>query len=163
MKEREPVLYSACLLGIHCAHGGGHRAHRLPPGLPGDSVRAVPVCPEQLGGLPTPRAPAEIVGGSGGDALAGNARMVSRRGIDVTRAFLRGAAETVRWARAAGCTRAVMTPGSPSCGSRWHYDGSFSGRRVEGPGVTAAALEAAGIVVREPQEEMEAAGKKDCR
>lgn len=89
--------------------------------------------------------------------------MVSRRGADVSRAFLRGAAETIRWANAAGCTRAVMAPGSPSCGPRWHYDGSFSGRRAEGPGVTVAALEAAGIAVRGPEEEREAAGKKDCR
>ncbi|MFW5897007.1 MAG: DUF523 domain-containing protein [Bacillota bacterium] len=143
----EPVLYSACLLGVRCAYDGRDRSHRLLDVPLPSGVLPVPVCPEQLGGLPTPRVPAEILEGTGKDVLDGTARVVSRKGRDVTSAFLRGAEEVVRIGRALGCRRAVFSDGSPSCGSGWIYAGRFDGTRRPGCGVAAAALRAAGIAV----------------
>ncbi len=159
MSER--VLYSACLLGVRCAFDGCDRRAKLPRGFPAAGEIPVPVCPEQLGGLPTPRVPAEIIGGTGFDVLDGSAGVFSRKGRDVTDAFLRGAREAVRVARITGCERAVLAEGSPSCGTDWHYDGSFSGRRVRGPGTTAAALVRAGLEVAAPKEVPGSAGKNE--
>ena len=92
----------------------------------------VPACPEQLGGLPTPRAPSERLG----------SRVVARTGADVTDAYTRGAQQTLALAQRFGCTER-----SPSCGSGEIYDGTFTGTRVPGDGVTAALLSAHGIRV----------------
>ncbi|MFO7941678.1 MAG: DUF523 domain-containing protein [Bacillota bacterium] len=143
----EPVLYSACLLGVRCAYDGRDRSRRLRDFAPPSNVVPIPICPEQLGGLPTPRVPAEIVGGTGEDVLDGTARVISRKGRDVTSAFLRGAEEAVRVGKELRCRRAVLSEGSPSCGSGWIYAGSFDGTRRPGPGVSAAALRRAGISV----------------
>ncbi|HLV59896.1 MAG TPA: DUF523 domain-containing protein, partial [Fredinandcohnia sp.] len=108
--------------------------------------RVVPLCPEVAGGLPVPRPPAEIQGGDGRDVLAGRARVATREG-DVTAFFLAGAEAALAAARAHGVVAAVLKERSPSCGVRQVYDGSFSGQRRSGMGVTAARLEAAGIPV----------------
>lgn len=108
---------------------------------------AVPVCPEVLGGLGTPRRPAEIVGGDGTDVLDGAARVLDDRGADVTAQYLTGAAAALRAARATGARRAVLADGSPSCGSSHLHDGSFAGRVRPGVGVTAALLRREGIEV----------------
>lgn len=141
-----PVLVSACLAGVRCRYDGD--------GCPDEAVmdlvrrgRALPVCPEQLGGLPTPREPAEITGGDGHDVIAGRARVVARDGRDVTDAFLRGARETVRLAEMAGARRAVLKARSPSCGAGSIYDGTFTGGTRYGDGVAAALLKQAGIAV----------------
>ena len=111
--------------------------------------RLVPVCPEVLGGLATPRAAAELIGGDGAGVLAGagDARVVNIDGDDVTGAYRRGAEAAVMVAKAVGAERAVLKARSPSCGSSAVYDGSFSRRLVPGTGVTAAALRAAGLEV----------------
>ena len=135
--DRKPrVLVSACLLGAACRYDGCSQALS---GLETLLARCepVPVCPAQLGGLPTPRTPSERRCG----------RVVSREGADVTDAFVRGAQEALRLARLLDVKLALLKARSPSCGSREVYDGSFTGRTVPGMGVTAEALAAAGIAV----------------
>jgi len=108
---------------------------------------AVPVCPEQLGGMATPRETCEIVDGDGEDVLDGKARVVTRSGRDVTAAFVEGAARTLAAARQHGCRLAILKARSPSCGVGVIYDGSFSGSLKPGSGVAAALLRRAGIEV----------------
>ncbi len=97
----------------------------------------IPVCPEQLGGLPTPREPAEIREG----------RVITKSGKDVTENFKRGAEEVLKIAKMFGIKEAVLKQGSPSCGCGRIYDGTFSGKIVEGDGVTVALLKRHGIKV----------------
>jgi uncharacterized protein YbbK (DUF523 family) len=149
--EKPALLVSACLLGVACNHEGRGSWRAVISDLE-TRYRLVPVCPEVLGGLPTPRPAAEIQGGDGADVLTGQASVVSVEGGDVTAAYRRGADEAVRVARAAGATRAVLKARSPSCGASAVYDGSFSRRLVPGQGVTAAALRAAGIDVCSDEE-----------
>ena len=106
------------------------------------------ICPEMSAGMSVPRPPAEIGdGATGEDVLAGSARVVESTGADVTEEFLQAAENAVALARQAGCRYALLIDGSPSCGSDFIYDGSFSGRKQAGNGVTAAALKAAGVEV----------------
>uniref|UniRef100_UPI0035B50791 DUF523 domain-containing protein n=2 Tax=Symbiobacterium terraclitae TaxID=557451 RepID=UPI0035B50791 len=141
------ILVSACLVGCRCRYDQGTKEQAEIV----DLIRrgqAVPVCPEQLGGLPTPRLPAEIVGGDGDDVLDGRARVVNRAGEDVTAQFLAGAREALRLAQAVGATEAILKERSPSCGTEAIYDGTFSGSTTPGAGVTAALLRRHGIAVR---------------
>lgn len=142
------ILVSACLLGVRCRYDGGDN---LAPQVVSGAAHCclVPVCPETLGGLGTPRPPAELVGGDGTDVLAGQARVVTREGRDVTHAFLRGAEEALKVARVVGAGEAWLKARSPSCGVTCVYDGTFSRRLRPGPGVTAALLLREGIRVRE--------------
>lgn len=144
-----PVLVSACLLGEAVRHDGRHKRSAHPVLLRWQQAgRVLALCPELAGGLPVPRPPAEIERGAGGPTvLAGRARVLTVQGVDVTPAFLTGAQAAVALARAHGVRVAVLKAGSPSCGSRWSYDGRFAGERVAQPGVTAAALQAAGVQV----------------
>lgn len=144
--EKPPLLVSACLLGVACNHEGRGSWRAVVEDLR-ERYRLVPVCPEVLGGLTTPRPAAELRGGDGADVLGGDARVVNVEGADVTAAYRRGAEAAVAAARAAGARRAVLKARSPSCGSSAVYDGSFSRRLVPGEGVTAAALRAAGVEV----------------
>lgn len=136
MARSTPVLISACLLGVRCRYDGGAQPQA---GLQRLSALAalIPVCPEQLGGLPTPRAPSERRGDGVCDIS----------GADVTGAFRRGAGETCRIAALSGARLALLKARSPSCGSREVYDGSFSGRLVPGSGVAAQALRDMGVRV----------------
>ena len=110
--------------------------------------RLVTICPEMSAGMPVPRAPAEIGNGATGeDVLAGKADVVELTGGDVTAQFLQAAENAVTLATEAGCRYALLIDGSPSCGSSFIYDGTFSGRKRVGNGVTAAALKAAGVEV----------------
>jgi len=139
-----PCLVSACLAGMACRYDGGSRPHPevrelLRRGL------ALPVCPEQLGGLPTPRPPASVRDGDGEDVLDGRARVVTNDGRqDVTEAFIRGAEQTLHLARLAGARRALFQARSPSCGDH---------------GVTAALLRRAGLTVRNVEGERVAVGR----
>lgn len=142
-----PVLVSACLAGLHTRHDGRASTDERIAALVREG-RAIPVCPEQLGGLPTPRRPAEIRGGDGADVLAGRARVIDEAGEDVTEAFLRGAEETLRLARLAGAKGVILKARSPSCGAGAIYDGTFSGARRPGDGVTAALLRREGVEVQ---------------
>ncbi len=135
------VLVSACMLGVNCRYDGGNvRDEKLITIIEKENVVPIPVCPEQLGGLPTPRKKCEIVGGDGFDVLEGNARVVSEDGVDLTEHFLKGAEEVLKIAKIVKADLAVMRDGSPSCGCGRIYDGSFSGKKVEGYGVTSALL-----------------------
>jgi len=144
-------LVSACLLGVRCRWNGKRRAFRKVVALSGREV-LIPVCPEQLGGLPTPRVAQEIVGGSGGDVLDGNCIVLNRKGEDVTENFVRGAREVLRIARMFGIGVFVGKERSPSCASKYIYDGSFKGKIVEGEGVTTALLRRNGIEVISEEE-----------
>lgn len=130
-------IVSACLAGVSCRFDGGHTPREQVIELVRQGL-ALPVCPEQLGGLPTPRPPCELREG----------HVVTIDGEDVTDAFERGVAEGVRLAVMAGCTEAILKARSPSCGCGHVYDGTFSGRLVPGDGIFAKALRAAGISVR---------------
>ena len=133
---RETLLISACLLGVRCRYdGGGQAMARLDELM--ERYVLVPVCPEVLGGLPTPREPAELRG----------ERVVTRTGRDVTDAFRRGAAEAARIARVCGCSRALLKERSPSCGCGKVYDGTFCGVLREGSGLCAQTLLAQGVRV----------------
>ncbi|MEU1433291.1 DUF523 domain-containing protein [Streptomyces sp. NPDC005786] len=143
----ESVLVSACLRGVPCRFDGrGKASAEMTAALAGR--RPVAFCPEVAAGLPTPRRPAEIVGGDGHDVLDGRARVVDDTGCDVTEAFLDGAGRALEAARGAGCTEALLMARSLSCGRGTVYDGTFAGRLREGDGVTAALLERHGITVR---------------
>ena len=130
------LLISACLLGCACRYDGKSKPHPLAVELARRGL-AVPVCPEQLGGLPTPRKPSERQGG----------RVVMADGRDVTAEYRRGAEETLHLAQLYGCTAAVLKERSPSCGKGQIYDGTFAGTLTSGDGVTAELLTAGGIKV----------------
>ena len=135
---KEPLLVSACLVGVNCKYSGGNNA--LPPELLAaleEKYRLVPICPERDGGLPTPRLPSERKG----------KRVLNRAGEDVTEAFRRGAQFALETARREGCRLALLKERSPSCGSGEIYDGSFSGTPIPGDGVAAALLKEHGIAV----------------
>jgi len=147
MREERPViLVSSCLAGLKVRYNGldclDDSVGRLV-----QEGKAVTVCPEVLGGCPTPREPAEIVGGSGEDVLNGRAKVVNRIGVDVTEMFVRGAYETLRIAREMGAAAVVLKESSPSCGSSLIYNGTHSGVKIPGRGVTAALLSREGIAV----------------
>ena len=130
------ILISACLLGCRCRYDGASKPQPWLEALAGRHT-LVPVCPEQLGGLATPRPPAERRGG----------RVVTREGGDVTAQYRRGAEEALRLCRLLGCEAALLKERSPSCGSGTVYDGTFTGTLTAGDGVTAALLRAHSIPV----------------
>jgi uncharacterized protein YbbK (DUF523 family) len=142
------VLVSACLLGDKVRYNGGAATHdsRILTDWLAES-RIVPFCPEVAGGLGVPRPPAEIAGGGGEQVLAGTGRIITALGTDVTGSFLRGAHLALGRAFSEDVGLAILKDGSPSCGSQSIYDGSFTGTRRAGQGVTAALLERAGIRV----------------
>lgn len=134
----EMILVSACLLGIGCQYSREIKAdERVCKLLERKDVVLIPVCPEQLGGLPTPREPAERKDGG----------VWNRSGENVTKQFLYGAREALKLARMYGCSLAILKERSPSCGSGKIYDGSFAGNVVDGDGVTAELLKEHGIRV----------------
>jgi len=130
------LLCSACLLGACCRYDAGSKPHKGAVALLGREI-LIPVCPEQLGGLPTPRLPAEIQG----------RRVVAKDGTDVTRAFHQGAQEVLKMARLMGIQKALLKQRSASCGCGQVYDGTFSGQVIPGDGVTASLLKSCGIEV----------------
>ena len=139
-------LVSSCLAGVPCRYDGAARpdAEVVADVAAG---RSLPLCAEVLGGLPTPRPAAEVVGGDGHDVLAGRARVLTADGTDLTAEFVAGALEVARRAAAAGVTEAVLQARSPSCGSGSIYSGGHDGTLVEGDGVVAAALRRSGVRV----------------
>lgn len=130
------ILVSACLLGVRCRYDGASKPNEAVLRLM-EQHTLIPVCPEQLGGLATPRPPAERQG----DAVR------TRSGTDVTEQYRRGAEEALRLCRLYGCEAAVLKEKSPSCGAGAVYDGTFSGTLIEGDGVTAELLASCGIPV----------------
>jgi uncharacterized protein YbbK (DUF523 family) len=143
----ERVLVSACLLGSHVRYNGSYRLKDHPVLTRWQAEgRVVQICPEVAAGFSTPRPAAEIHGAV--DAvLHGRGRVVEQTGNDVTAVYLEAGQLALELARETGCRYAVLTDGSPSCGSSFVFDGSFSGKRVAGRGTTTALLEANGIRV----------------
>lgn len=140
------VIVSACLLGERCRYDGEKKPNREVI-LLSKTEELIPICPERLGGLPTPRGPSEIAGGDGNDVLEGRAKVVSKDGRDVSRSFVRGARAVLEVARTEGITEAHLKSKSPSCGCGKIHDGTFSGKLKSGDGVTAALLKKNGIKV----------------
>ena len=151
------VLVSRCLLGHRVRYDGGASGPYAQLAQWQDEGRVIALCPEVAGGLPTPRAAAEIPGGQGVEVLAGKASVITTEGEDVTEAFVSGAQQALALVERHGIRIAILKANSPSCGNRLTYDGSFSGTKVEGQGVTAALLSRAGVQVFSELELEEAA------
>ena len=142
------MLVSACLLGVSCRYDGADRLCEAVAALAG-LYRLIPICPEQLGGLPTPRPPATINRGVGADVLDGEASLFDIDGRDVTGPFLRGAEQTLHIAGTVGAVAAVLKESSPSCGVR---ETNRRNRAVPGHGVTAERLRREGIPIFNEEE-----------
>ncbi len=139
-------MISACLAGDVVRYDGKciPMQNRVLESLNNKGVFAK-CCPEVAGGLSIPRAPAQIVGGNGSDVLAGRARVVDIDGKDVTLPFIKGAEYALSLVRTYHVQVALLKEKSPSCGSRYIYDGTFGGRVICGHGVTSAILKPGGI------------------
>lgn len=135
------IIVSACLLGCRCRYKGDSCKNDSVIALAESNV-LIPVCPEQLGGLPTPRNPSEIINGN----------IIMRSGKDVTEEYQKGAEEALYLAKQFRADFAVLKSKSPSCGHGMIYDGTFSGNLVPGNGVTASLLETNGIPVYSEQD-----------
>jgi len=154
MTRGPKLLVSACLLGRPVRYNGSAKpldeqclTRWIAEG------RVVSVCPELLAGLPTPRPPAEIAGvKSGADVLSGDATVIDADGHDVTKIYVQGAQAALALASRQGCQYALLTDGSPSCGASFIYDGSFTGRRHQADGATAALLRQHGVQVFSPED-----------
>ncbi len=131
---RMNIIVSACLLGVDCRYCGDSCKNEGVLEL-GKEHNLIPVCPEQLGGLPTPRVPSERKG----------EYIVGKDGTDVTEAFSKGAKQALYISELYRCETAILKKNSPSCGFGLIYDGTFSGNKVEGNGVTAELLANKGI------------------
>lgn len=135
------ILVSACLLGKNCKyHGGNNLNQRVLDFIKGHKV--IGVCPEQLGGLSTPRLPAEIVGGV----------VTNKEGVSVDVEFRKGAQTALAVALENKVDLAILQSRSPSCGVKEIYDGSFSGKKIKGQGVFAKLLSAHGIKVLDAED-----------
>ena len=132
----ENILVSACLLGVSCRYDGKSKPNENVIALK-DWYNLIPVCPEIMGGLPTPRTASEIQG----------CQVVMGDGTNVTKEYRKGAEEVLRLCRLFGCKRAVLKEKSPSCGCGKVYDGTFSGKLIDGNGITAKLLMENGIEV----------------
>ena len=132
----DKLLVSACLLGEPCRYDGRSKADARVLAL-AEKYELIPVCPEQLGGLPTPRTPAERI----------EDRVMTKDGRAVTAEYRHGAEQALHLARLCGCKIALLKERSPSCGSGTIYDGTFTGGLTAGDGVTAALLRENGITV----------------
>lgn len=130
------ILISACLLGMSCRYNG---EGQIMPGTDKlmEKHHLVPICPEIYGGLSTPREPSEIK----------NGRVISKSGNDLTEYFERGAEEILALAKLYHCKYAILKERSPSCGYKEIYDGTFSGKIINGNGILAALLLKNGIVI----------------
>jgi len=134
-------ICSACLLGIKCRYNGKSKRDKKILELAKKEI-LIPVCPEQLGGLPTPREPAEQKG----------KRVITKSGKNVTKKFKKGARQVLKIVKLFGVREAILKQKSPSCGCGQIYDGTFSGKIIKGNGVTAALLKRNGIKVISEEE-----------
>ncbi|MFD3156133.1 DUF523 domain-containing protein [Haloimpatiens sp. FM7330] len=153
------IIVSACLCGINCKYNGGNNLNEKVLELLKEG-KVVPVCAEQMGGLETPRIPHEIKGGSGAEVLDGKARVINPQGGDSTEKFVKGAYEALRVAKNINAKIAILKAKSPSCGCGKIYDGTFSGNKVEGNGVTAELFIRNGIKVYTEEQISTFAGEK---
>ncbi len=145
-RDERRYIVSACLAGINCRYDGENKLLRKVQRLVRQG-KAIPVCPEQLGGLPTPRLPMEIQGGSGKDVLDGRTGVFTKEGEDVTSQCIKGAHEVLKLAKLVGARVAILKARSPSCGYGQVYDGTFTNNLRKGEGVTASLLRREGIEI----------------
>ncbi len=137
-KPKGKILVSACLYGYACKYDGTNNLLREKTfQILKNTGRLIPVCPEQLGGLPTPRIPCELKGD----------KVFNKEGKDVTKEFELGAQKALEIAKENGVRVAILKQGSPSCGCKMVCDGNFNGTKIKGEGVTARKLVEAGIPV----------------
>ncbi len=134
--EKEKILISACLIGLNCKYNGGNNENSKLVELMKEKD-LIPICPEQLGGLKTPRASAERT----------QEKVLTKEGIDVTKEYQKGAEEVLKLAKKLNIKKAILKSRSPSCGIDEIYDGTFSHNLVKGDGVTAELLKKNGIEV----------------
>lgn len=134
-------LVSSCLCGINCKYSGGNNLNKKCLELLKEG-KVILVCPEQLGGLSTPRLPAEIIGKSENilKDLNISDKIINKDNIDLTKQFLKGAKETLKIAKLYNISKAILKEGSPSCGVNYVYNGSFTGEKIKGRGLTAEIL-----------------------
>lgn len=142
-------LVSACLAGVNSRYDGGNNLSPKIVKLINEG-KAILVCPEQLGGLTTPRLPCEIIHGANG-----NIRVINSEGEDFTKEFNKGAEETLKIAKLVGAKEAVLKARSPSCGKGQVYDGYFKKNLVKGNGITTDLLEKNGIKVYTEEDDIE--------
>lgn len=139
IKENERILVSACLVGVNCKYNGGNNLNLEILKLVQEG-KAILVCPEQLGGLSTPRKPSEIV-----DRIS--SKVVASDGTDVTKEYQKGAYETLKIANLYQVKKAILKSISPSCGNTTIYDGTFTHTLTGGEGITTKLLRENGIEV----------------
>lgn len=148
LQNKPYALISACLLGCNTRYAGDGKMLECAEYLK-NKYNLIPVCPEQLGGLATPREPAEQ------RVVNGAVHVINKAGVDVTEQFKKGASETLRLAKLFGCELAILKERSPSCGYGMIYDGTFTGTLTEGNGLTAGLLSSNGIrVIGETSDEL---------
>ena len=136
MNKDKKIVVSACLAGINCKYDGKNNENSKILKLLQDD-KLILVCPEELGGMSTPRIPSEIV----------NDKVIAKNGVDVTKEFNNGAFEALKIAKSVNADIAILQQRSPSCGSKLIYDGSFTGKLINGKGVTTKLFEKNGIKV----------------
>ncbi len=137
------IIVSACLVGLNCRYDGGNAIEDRVVSLL-EKGEALPVCPEQMGGLPTPRSKAEMEGGDGESVLKGEARVITIDGKDITEKVLKGAEEVLYLARLLKIKKAILKDKSPSCAVRFIYQ---KGKLVYGIGVCTAMLLRKGVAI----------------
>ena len=145
------ILVSACLVGINCKYNGENNKNDKVIDYLKDKQFII-VCPEQLGGMSTPRDPSEIIRLDGEAVIKGQTSVISNKRLDVTNKFKIGAEEALKIANMYNCKEAILKEGSPSCGSNYIYDGTFTGQKIDGVGVTTALLRSNGIKVMSENE-----------
>ncbi len=139
------ILVSACLVGINCKYSGGNNFNQKIFDLVKEG-KAIPICPEQLGGLKTPRKPVEL------KVIDGKRYAIDNEGNDVTENFERGAIEVLKLAKILNINKAILQPRSPSCGVNKIYSGNFDNKLIDGNGILADLLIENGIEVFTPDE-----------
>lgn len=143
--NHQPILVSACLLGLPTRYDGRAKpSQAVIDYLQRERLVAIPICPEQLAGLPTPREKTFFLAGDGHDVLAGSGSVISASGRSMNEIFCRGAQLSLQVARLTGCRHALLKERSPSCGVRQIYLGE---ELRPGAGVATALLSGAGLTV----------------
>ena len=138
-------IISACLCGVNCKYNGLNNYNEKCNEL-FISGKAILVCPEQLGGLSTPRVPSELQDNTL-NIIKNNGKILNKDGEDVTENFLKGAREVTTIAKKLNIKKAILKEGSPSCGVNYIYDGTFTGNKIKGNGITTELLKALDIEV----------------
>ena len=134
--SKEKILVSACLLGVNCKYNGGNNSYSEIDEFLKD-YEIIPICPEIMGGLSTPRCPAEIVGD----------KVITKDGVDVTKQYIKGASECLFLAKKYNVKKALLKLKSPSCGYEQVYDGTFTNTLINKNGITAELLKNNGIEI----------------